>query len=73
MLTVRRRRDCPNCGHRWRTYEVSEEVMRKVKAAIRAVTVIRRMQVEEIDEVLLDTVAEDALQHESDQEDAMNR
>lgn len=49
MISIRRRRVCDSCKHRWTTYEVNEETMRKAKAAARAVVAIRRMDIEEID------------------------
>jgi len=39
--TVRRRRYCDNCNHRWTTYEVSEEVIRSVLKVARTSREIR--------------------------------
>jgi len=56
MISVRRRRLCGNCKHRWTTYEINEDTMRKAKAAARAVVAIRRMEIEEIEFETTDAV-----------------
>lgn len=39
--TIRRRRGCAGCGHRWTTYEVTEEAFEAIIAAIDAKSELR--------------------------------
>lgn len=42
--TVRRRRKCPDCGHRWTTYELEREFLARLVRSVHEAALVRGVE-----------------------------